>query len=112
MAWFLHLIVRTGMTIPAAWPHAGRASDGPDACARLGRTWGAGSTVVRVRAAGVLSRQSVEVLSVLGLTEPYLRRALTTGQAYGAGQGHEPTLRVYIRPDCEVRLDVWTYLEA
>ena len=99
MARFLHLIVRTGMTIPAAWPHAGRASDGPDACARLGRTWGAGSKVVRVRAAGGLSCQSVDVLSVLSLTGPYLRRELTTGRAYGAGQGHETTLRVDIRPD-------------
>ena len=112
MARFLHLIVRTGMTIPAAWPHAGRASEGPDACARLGRTWGAGRKVVRVRAAGVLSRQRVDVLGVLSLTEPYLRRALTTGQAYGAGQGHKTTLRVYIRPDGEVRLNVWAHLEA
>jgi hypothetical protein len=61
--------------------------------------WGAGNKVVRVRAAGVLSRQSVDILSVLSLMAPYLRRTWTTGQAYGAGQGHETTLRVDIRPE-------------
>ena len=84
----------------------------PDACARLGRTWGAGSTVVRVRAAGGLSRQRVDTFSVLGLKEPFLCRECTTGQAYGAGQGHDTTLRGDSRPHCEVRLDVWTSLEA
>ena len=84
----------------------------PDTCARLGRTWGAGRTVVCVRAAGGLSRQRVDILSVLGLTEPYMRRECTTGQAYSAGPGHETTLRGDSRPDCEVRLDVWVHLEA
>ena len=51
----------------------------PDYRARLVRKWGEQSNVVRVRADGVFPRQSVDVLTVLDLTEPCMSRAPATG---------------------------------
>ena len=42
---------------------------------RLVRKWGEENNVVRVRADGAFPRQSIDILSVLDLTEPYMSRA-------------------------------------